>query len=822
MDFKTMIKSMTLMEKVFLLSGKNNWETQELPRHGVPSIFLADGPSGLRKQAGPADHLGLNPSLAATCYPSAATVANAWDTSLAKALAAHVGKEARAQQISVLLGPGLNIKRSPTCGRNFEYFSEDPYLSGKMAAAYVQGIQSQGVAACPKHYAANSQELNRMNSDSILDERTLREIYLTAFEIAVQEGQPFSIMTAYNKLNGTYTNEHPFLMRKVLKEEWGFNGFCVTDWGGSNSRVDGLKAGNHLEMPGSSGISNLEVLSAIEDGTLSETLLDERLEEFLPVLCNIAPDENPADFDEEAHHQFARKAAAESIVLLKNDDAILPLDKDNTVAVLGDFAQTPRYQGAGSSLVNPTRLDKPLDFLKASGLTIAGYGQGYLRGGGADKALLQQAVKLAQKADTVLLYMGLDESLESEGQDRRHLRIQQNQVDLLNAVYAVNTNIVVVLAGGAPFETPWYAHCKAIIHGYLGGQAGAGAMVDALLGDINPGGKLAESWPLSYQDTPAYNYYPGKEKTAEYRESIFVGYRYYDSANVAVRFPFGFGLSYTTFEYSDLKASHSEVTLTVTNTGATAGSEVVQLYIAKPKSDIFRADKELKAFAKVSLASGESKTVALPLDDKAFRYYNIKTGAFEIEAGEYIVMAGASSVDIRLQTTLQHSGSGAPSPYDEKMLPAYYQAIVKQVPNDQYAALIKRDIPAARWDKTLPLTLNDSFAQLFYAKGWVGRFTYFVLNKLKRRSEKKNQPDLNLLFIFNLPFRGVAKMTGGLVDIAMAEGLLKIFNGHFFKGVGHLFSAWRKKNKRLKAAKEVFEKDATLPAATAPDKGDNQ
>jgi len=789
---------MTLEEKCSLLSGGGNFTTKGVKRLGIPSMFLSDGPHGLRKQAGAADHLGLNVSLPATCFPTAAAIANSWDERLGEELGKMLGEEAAAQGVSVLLGPGLNMKRSPLCGRNFEYFSEDPYLAGKMAAAYTRGIQSKGVAACPKHFAANNQETLRMHSDSVVDERTFREIYLTAFEIAVKEGRPLAIMTSYNRINGTYSSENKKLIDGILRKEWGFSGIVVTDWGGSNDRVKGLIAGNNLEMPATNGSSDRETAEAVRTGQIPETLLDTRVDEYLTVLFDtVIPDSTP-DFDKKAHHAFAQKAAENSIVLLKNEDGILPLKKGTKVAVIGDFADTPRYQGAGSSLVNPTCLDVPIDKLKSSGLEVVGFEKGFLRNGGKDETKKLAAVSLAQRADVVLFYMGLDEVSETEGMDRQSMRLHNNQADTLRAVANVNRNIVAVFSGGAPFEMPWLDCVKAAVHGYLGGQAGAGAMVRVLTGDVNPSGKLAETWPMRYEDTPAYRYFPGTENTAEYREGPFIGYRYYMTAGVPVRFPFGFGLSYTTFEYSDLSVSSKAVAFRITNTGSADGAEAAQVYITHNEKKVFRPEEELKAFTKVWLKSGESKDVFLPLDDKAFRYFNVKTRKFETESGVYEVRVGASCSDIRLKSSVAVSGTETDTAYSPKDLPSYYSANIQNVPDSEFEALLGRRLGSRRWDRSQPIGRNDTIAQLCYAKSPVARLVYKIVNSKRKKCELKGTPDLNILFIYSIPFRGIAKMMGGAVDISMVDALLEIVNGSFFKGTGHLIASALNKGKAAK------------------------
>ena len=792
MKHQDILDQLTLEQKVALLSGRDVWSTYPFPQAGVPSMFLSDGPHGVRKQLGEGDHLGLNASQPSTCFPTAAGIANSWDPELATQAGRIIGKEAACLQVNVLLGPGLNIKRSPLGGRNFEYYSEDPYLSGKMAAAFIRGVQENGISACPKHFAANSQELLRMTCDSVVDERALRELYLTNFEIAVKEGHPKSIMSSYNKLNGTYANENAHLLTEILRDEWGFDGFVVTDWGGCNSQTDGLKAGSNLEMPGTIGDSDREVLASLKEGRITEAEIDLRVDQLLDVILSTAKatQEGKKEFDQQAHHDAARVTAAQTAVLLKNQDGILPLAAGTRVAVIGDMALEPRHQGAGSSLVNPTKLDKPLDCLKKSGLDVVGHAQGYLRSGKQDQALQQAAVQLASTADVVLLYLGLPEIFESEGMDRSHMHLPENQNQLVQAVAAVNPNVVVVLSGGSPVELPWLDQCKGLIHGYLGGQAGAGAMADLLTGKTNPSGKLAETYPITYEDTPNCNYFPGRELTAEYRESIFVGYRYYLSAQKPVCFPFGYGLSYTTFQYSDLSVSDQEVTFTLTNTGDRAGAEVAQLYVALPNSKIFRAARELKGFAKVFLQPGESRQVTIPLDDKAFRYFNVKTNRWEVESGRYQLMVAASAEDVRLTGEVEVKGTDAPIPYDAKELSCYFSAQVENVPDGQFETLLGRPIPQSKWDRSAPLGMNDSLLQMSYAKGLVARFAAGRLAAIQRSSEAKGAPNLNVLFIHNMPFRGLAKMSNGLASTEMAASVLEICNGHFFRGLGKVIGCF--------------------------------
>ena len=676
-----LLKELTLEEKCALLSGAETFKTRGMPQHGIPQIWLSDGPHGLRKQAGESDHLGLNPSVPATCFPTASAVANSWDAALGEEIGAALGEEAAAQEVSVVLGPGLNMKRNPLCGRSFEYFSEDPYLAGKLAAGYIRGIQSKGVAACPKHFAVNSQETRRMASDSIVDERTLREIYLTGFEIAVKEGHPRSIMSSYNLVNGTYANENKHLLMEILRGEWGFDGAVITDWGGSNDHALGVKNGSTLEMPAPGGDSVRELLAAVESGKISESDIDARLSELLPLVFDTkaALDAAPREFDAAAHHALARRAAEESLVLLKNEGSLLPLAEGTKVAVIGDFAKNPRYQGAGSSMVNSTQVDVLLDKLIDSELNVIGYQQGFDRHGKPDAALQKSACELATQADTVILCMGLDEIAESEGLDRSNLRLAQNQVDLLQAVAAVNPKIVVVLYSGSVVETPWLDNCQALLYAALGGQAGAGAVADALTGKVNPCGKLAETWPLAYADVPSAADFATRRKTVEYREGLYIGYRYFTTAEKAVRFPFGYGMSYTTFAYSDMAADEQGVSLTVMNTGSAAGTEIVQLYVAKKNSELFRPVRELKGFARVTLAPGEKQRITIMLDDKAFRFWNVKANRWEIEGGEYELLVGASVEDIRLCEKISVHGTATVHPYEDRDLDCYYKGDVLHV-----------------------------------------------------------------------------------------------------------------------------------------------
>lgn len=790
MKHEDIIEKMTLEEKAAFLSGKGEWNTRDIPRLNIPSVYCADGPHGIRKQAGAGDHLGLNESLPATCFPTAATIANSWDEELGKEIGKALGEEASVLDVQVLLGPGLNIKRSPFCGRNFEYFSEDPYLAGKMAASYIRGVQSHGVYACPKHFAVNSQELRRMAMNSVLDERTLREIYLTGFEIAVKEGGAKAIMTSYNQVNGTYANENKHLLLDILRKDWGFDGIVITDWGGSNDHVKGVQAQSNLEMPTPGLDSARQIAAAIQDGNLTMEELDICVDSLLDAVLELKDKtgSKKEKFDEQRHHDLARQAAVESAVLLKNADNILPLKAECKVAVIGDFAVEPRYQGAGSSMVKPIFIETIEKSIVDYRLQVTGVSRGYKRTGETDEVLKNEALNLAAKADVVLYCFGLDEMSEVEGMDRSHMWIPQNQIELLQAMVQVNDKIIGILSAGASIEMPWHTCCKAILHGYLSGQAGASAMLDILSGKANPSGRLAESYPVRYEDTPAFRYFPSTERNAEYRESIYVGYRYYDTSSVRVQYPFGFGLSYTEFTYTDLQVDKEGIRVLITNTGDRDGAEVVQMYVGLQNAIVFRPAKELKGFKKIFLKAGESREVQIPFDDKTFRYWNIRTNQWEVEMGTYQIMVGSSISDIRLVKELKMEGTTSKYPYNPAELPYYYTGIIQHISDPEFEALLGHPIPGGKWSGELGI--NDAVCQMYYAKSALARFIYKILTDRKLKNEAAGKPDLNLLFQYNIPFRAIAKMTGGMVSMDMVNGVVEVVNGHFFRGMGKVIGGF--------------------------------
>lgn len=782
---ETCIGRLGLLEKAALLSGGGAWKSRALPRRGLPALFFSDGPHGIRKQEGVGDHLGLNASLPATCFPTAATVANSWDTALAEEVGEALGSEARSQGVDILLGPGLNIKRSPLCGRNFEYFSEDPYLSGKLAAAYVRGIQRGGALACVKHYAVNSQEFRRMILNAEVDERALREIYLTGFEIAVKEGKPGALMTSYNQVNGLQSNENPQLMLEILRKEWGYDGMVVTDWGGSDDHIRGIQCRTTIEMPDPGLHAAREVMHAVERGELRKAEIDACLSDYFRTLRRVAVQAKKAKpVDPLRQHALARRAARESAVLLKND-GILPLTGEETVALIGDFARVPRYQGAGSSLVNSRRVETLRGQLtQRLGQKLLGTASGYARHGNDTKRQearrLRKALRLARRADCVIFCGGLDEMAETEGLDRKTLALPTAQRRALRALAAVNPNIVLVLSAGSVVDLAPAATARAILHGYLGGEAGAGAMAELLYGDANPSGKLAESYPLALSDTPAYPYRKLRGNCAEYRESIYVGYRYYDKAKVPLRYPFGFGLSYTRFAYEDLRLSEAGVRFRLRNTGSRAGAEIAELYICAAESETFRPEKELKGFAKVFLKAGEEREVFIPFDDKSFRVFDSVANRFLEESGRYRILIGASAADIRLNGELVRAGEKLGRPDEKKRLPHYFSGAAQQIGRAEFERLLGRKLE--RHPIAGELLRGDALHELRRSRGLLARLLYRQLRRALNRSAARREPDLNLIFAYHMPFRAFSKFGSGKISPGMTEGLLMMLNGHLFGG----------------------------------------
>ena len=791
--FEDLIKQMTLEEKASLMSGKDFWQTQNIDRLNIQSIFLADGPHGIRKQAGEADHLGLNESIKATCFPTASAMANTFNLELANKMAKSLGKEAASQNVNILLGPGMNIKRNSRCGRNFEYFSEDPYLTGKIASEYVKGIQSNGVSACIKHFAANNQETRRMVYDSIIDERALREIYLTGFEIAVKEANPLSIMTSYNKLNGSYTNENEHLLCDILRKEWNYQNLIVTDWGGCNDRVEGIKCTNALEMPTNNGETDLDIINAVKNGNLDEAILDQRVDELLKIIYNTEIKE-PVEFDIDQHHELAKECALESMVLLKNENNVLPLDNNKKIAFIGDFFKNPRYQGAGSSIVNPTKLDNLIDILNEQQISYLGFERGYNRYGKKNYLLAKKAIDLANKSDIIVYAMGLDEITEAEGMDRENICIKENQINLLKELHKLNKKIVIVLYSGSVIDLSFDIYADSVLHAYLTGQASSKALIDILFGKVSPSGRLAESYPIKYNDISSSETFPQLGMTVLYKESIYVGYRYLNLNQHKIKYPFGYGLSYSAFNYSDLQVSNEGVTFKIKNIGNIKASEVAQLYIGKKDSNIYRSAPELKGFKKILLEPNEEKEIYIPFDEYSFRYFNPMKNRFEVEEGIYQIYIGKNSIDFVLNSELEVQGITS-----QKIDYIYNQ----NVSDEEFERLIGRKIPKQDLTfikkKRIIVDYNTTVLDLKYACGFSGRlFSWAIRTAVKflKFIGKKELANTIIMGVYNNPMRGMSRMSGGMISYKQLDGLITMFNGKFFKGLKQFFKAGKTKYKK--------------------------
>lgn len=787
MKYKDIISKLTLEEKAALCSGKDFWHLVGVERLGIPSIMVTDGPHGLRKQNQEKTAAGdvLGNSAPATCFPTASATASSWDTDLICEMGKALGDECLKENVSVLLGPGINMKRSPLCGRNFEYFSEDPFLAGKMAASFINGVQSKGVGTSLKHFAANNQECRRMTINTVADERTLREIYLTAFEIAVKESKPWTVMNAYNKLNGTYCAENKWLLTDVLRDEWGYSGVVVTDWGAENEIVDGIKAGKNLEMPSSGGLGPQKIIKAVESGELDVNVLDKNVDTILELILKGAENlHSDYNCDMKENHKLARKIASESMVLLKNTDDILPLDKSKKIAFIGEMAKYPRYQGAGSSLINPTELDSCYQEFLRNGYKVA-YARGYDKSTDEpDSKLIASAVELAKKADVAVVFVGLTEIYESEGFDRKHINLPPSHNELIKAVSACNSNVVVVLSGGSAVSMPWLYDVKAVLNGLLLGQAGGGATFDVLTGKVNPSGKLSETYPLNLEDTPARNNFPGTLLSVEYRESIFIGYRYYDKTEKDVLFPFGFGLSYTTFEYSDIKLSSKSIkdtdTVTVSfkikNTGKRDGAEVAQVYVASPESKIFKAPKELKGFKKIFLKSGEEKEVSIELSKRSFAFYNVNINDWHVETGEYKILVGASSKEIYLTDSVKVTSSiNAEVPDYRVQAPVYYTGDMAFVTDDEFTAILGHEIPESERDMSLPIDKNCT---LEYADGTIRgeKITKLITAVVEKIGGGGINSEMMKNTAFQIPLRCFVTMSSGVFNDEMCDALCDVLN----------------------------------------------
>ena len=793
MKYQAIIDQMSLEEKVALCSGADFFSTKAFEKYSIPSISMADGPHGLRKQVASADHLGLNQSVPATSFPTASLSACSWDRELLREMGAAIAEEALQEDVSIVLGPGVNIKRNPLCGRNFEYFSEDPYLAAEMAARWIAGLQSKGVGASLKHFAANSQENERMSSDSLVDQRTLREIYLPAFEKAIKQAKPATVMCAYNKLNGTYCSDNVVLLRDILRNEWGYTGVVLTDWGATNDRVKGFAAGLDLEMPGSQSCFDAEVIAAVRNSQLPEERLNESVDRLLDLIFNASENHQAGyRYDPESHHRLAKKIAVNSAVLLKNEADMLPIAQGKTIALIGALAKEPRYQGAGSSHINPTQLSNALEGFAAVGFAAAYY-PGYPQKNSLDEALIVEAVTGAKNADIAVVFAGLPEAYESEGFDRESLAMPESHNALIARVAEANPNTVVVLLGGAPVEMPWLPNVKAVLNLYLAGQAGGQAAAELLVGIANPSGKLAESYPLCYNDVPSAGCYEMGGKQAQYREGLYVGYRYYDTARKDVLFPFGHGLSYTRFAYQNLTISHLELdapyemslSLEVTNTGIVDGAEVVQVYVRSIQPAIFRPEKELKAFTKISLKAGETKQVRLALDARSFAIYDTVSCDWAVPGGVYQILVGASSRDIRLQADVKVQGQPVPSA--TRATPRWYMELNGKPSQADFEALLGRTIEPVKAPRKGEYTLECSFQDM--AEGsWIIRQ---VIKAIEGTIEKNvggidySNPTFRLMMAgaTDTPLKNLSLVSPDSMPRHITTGLMHLANGHFLKGL---------------------------------------
>lgn len=792
-----LVSRMTLKEKASLCSGKDLWYLQPVERLGLPMVMVADGPHGLRKEKGNGENHKNRDSYPAVCFPTASALACSFSRELAYEVGTALGEECLKEGVSVLLGPGANQKRSPLCGRNFEYFSEDPIVSGEMAAAMIKGVQSQGIGTSLKHFAVNNQEKRRMTINAVVDERTLRETYLKGFEIAVKKGKPWTVMCAYNRLNGTYCSENSYLLTKILREEWEFEGLVVSDWGAVNDRVEGLRAGLDLEMPGSGGYNEEKLLKAIKDGTLSEEVLDRSVRRIVELICKAKSSRKPEfSCDMEDHHRLAVRAGEESAVLLKNEDYILPGNTNQKAAIIGALAKQPRYQGAGSSKIHPYRLDTTYDALISLGLNVS-YAAGYplsmdsKEAGQSEKVLLEEAVRLAKDKDIVYLFAGLLEGYESEGFDRSSMAMPDNQNRLIDEICAVNPNVVVILSGGAPIELPWVHKVRGILLTYLLGEGCGMATARLLLGAASPSGKLAETWPLSLKASPAFHHFPGGNTTVEYRESIYIGYRYYEKARQPVLYPFGHGLSYTEFEYQKLKLNQREcsygdtvtVSVTVKNTGRMRAKETVLVFAACPEDRVFRPVKELCGFEKVALEPGEEERIQIPIDTKLFAYYNTRIMDWYAPGGEYQILVGASLTSCGLKETLILHSPDQPEPDYRECAPGYYHPDSGElrISEEDFTALYDRELPQDVIPKR-PYNKNNTISDA--RDTLIGRLLARIVRSMAKRGSNgsgENKAMMEALFL-EMPFQSLIASSGGKLKEKTVQGLLDMMNGHYLKG----------------------------------------
>lgn len=794
-----LVVQMTLEEKAGLCSGKDHWTLKPIARLGLETIMMADGPHGLRKQTGASDNLGIGDSVPSVCFPTASALACSFDRELAREVGKAIGEECLQEGVSVLLGPGVNQKRSPLCGRNFEYFSEDPFVSGEMAVAMIQGIQSMGIGTSLKHFAVNNQEKRRMTVSAVVDERALRETYLRAFEIAVKKGNPWTVMCAYNRLNGEYCSENPYLLTKILREEWGFDGAVVSDWGAVNDRAHGVAAGMDLEMPGNQGINDAKIVRAVKNKELSDLELDKtacRVTELM--LAGMQSKQANYQYNVKEHHQLAVRAAEQSAVLLKNADHILPGNSMQKTAVIGAFAKHPRYQGAGSSKLHPVQVDSAYHALEKLGVKFT-YAPGYSLEKSKktdpqrEAEFIAKACEAAKNQDMVYLFAGLPEGYESESFDRESLSLPESHNRLIEAVAACNPNVVVILHGGAPMDLPWSDKVKGILMAYLGGEGCGSAVANLLLGKAVPSGKLAETWPISLLDTPAYHYFPGGRNTVEYRESIYIGYRYYEKAKKAVRYPFGYGLSYSGFEYSGLQTGRSQyhykdriiLSFTLLNNGSFEAMETALIFVSHKNKKVFMPEKELREFVKISLKPGEQKQITVVLDTKDFAYYNTAIHDWYAPSGDYTISVGSSSADCYLSETIQLISSEQPQPDLREKTPGYYELSKQEfiIPDSEFTALYGKKLPASDSKSPGPYDHNNTLEDVRHTL--IGKIIIKVADRMAKKvtQSSKEQEGMMSAMMKEMPFHSMVTSGDGIISEKMMEGLIELLNGHYVKGL---------------------------------------
>ncbi len=792
MKYKNIINKMTLEEKISLCSGENFWRTKAFEHHNIPSIMLADGPHGIRKQEGESDHLGVNNSKKATCYPTAAAVGCSWDRKLVAKVADTLAKEASYENISVLLGPGINIKRNPLCGRNFEYFSEDPYLTGELGSAFVSAVEKNGISTSLKHFAANNQEHKRFESDSILDDRTLHEIYLSGFEKVIKEAKPSTVMCSYNKINGTQMSDNALILNDILRKKWGFDGLVVTDWGGMNDRIEAFKAGTDLEMPGGANYFDNEVVKAVNNGILNENYIDKSVNRILELVFRDKNVVNSIDYEE--HHSIAKEAAEKSAVLLKNDDSLLPLSKDKSIAIIGMMADTIRYQGAGSSRINPFKLTNVLNSLSESSLTYS-YSKGYHKDGSTTEELINDAIKTAKKCEVAVVFAGLPDIYESEGFDRDSLAMPIGHVKLIEEVAKANENTVVVLMAGSVIEMPWITKVKSVLHMHLSGQAVGGAIMDLLTGKVNPSGKLTETYPISYNDVPSATFYRGDGYQAQYREGIYVGYRYYDKANKDVLFPFGHGLSYASFSYSNIKCERTcnnwVINVTVKNEGSVYGEEIAQLYISDLQNGVHKPINELKGFEKIGLKPGEKEEIEFKLNERSIAYYDADEKDWRIQNGKYEIKVGSSSRDIRLKTEIEYTEGIDPK------TPAsltWYDNLKGPITQTSFEDSLGYKIKPVKKNKRGQYTLDDSIIDMQDSR--IMRIVYKSIRKEIGKTYGGPDDDnpsfkMSVISATEVPMKNLVIVSSGTMKKHVAVGLIHMANRRYLKGLkSFIFKKW--------------------------------